>query len=131
MTPSAGILDISGFAYTGNNCYKDQRINYRSLFVCFLHIMKNSKCTVTTAVQEKYSLEHITEQLHQQRLNARKQSSKKKKIIKEEEVKNVEAFVFITIATLFISQEMHSLLKNTGNIKLEKHSLFPQQPSKH
>lgn len=61
---------------------------------------------------------------------ARKQSSKKK-IIKEEEVKNVEAFVFITNATLFISQEMHSLLKNTGNIKLEKHSLFPQQPSKH
>lgn len=55
----------------------------------------------------------------------------KKKIIKEEEVKNVEAFVFITIATLFISQEMHSLLKNTGNIKLEKHSPFPQQPSKH
>lgn len=59
------------------------------------------------------------------------QVKKKKKIIKEEEVKNVEAFVFITIATLFISQEMHSLLKNTGNIKLEKHSLFPQQPSKH
>lgn len=60
---------------------------------------------------------------------AHKQS--RKKLIKEEEVKNVEAFVFITIATLYISQEMHSLLKNTGNIKLEKHSLFPQQPSKH
>lgn len=50
---------------------------------------------------------------------ARKQS--RIKLIKEEEVKNVEAFVFITIATLYISQEMHSLLKNTGNIKLEKH----------
>lgn len=39
--------------------------------------------------------------------------------MKEEEVRNMETFVLITIATLLISQEMCSLLQNTGNIKLE------------
>lgn len=40
------------------------------------------------------------------------------------------SFVSITTATLLCLQETWPLLKNTGNIKLEKHSLFPQQPSK-
>lgn len=38
--------------------------------------------------------------------------------------------VYITAATLLCLQETWPLLKNRGNIKLEKHSLFPQQPSK-